>query len=143
MSSIFESQRNFGSGQIYSKSVRNPISPSASSLQSIEQKVDPSRSTNPSSDKPDRSDQREDLNWIAAAQAIGAARVQMIQHNHQVSNHRFISLLHFLDTNRRNIIQLGQYFRSLFYCVFLTQLINFHQTTFFFSLFFQFILYVR
>jgi hypothetical protein len=104
--------------------------------------VDPSRSTNPSSDKPDRSDQREDLNWIAAAQAIGAARVQMIQHNHQVSNHRFISLLHFLDTNRRNIIQLGQYFHSLFFCVFLTQLINFHQTTFFFSLFFQFILHV-
>jgi hypothetical protein len=139
MSSIFESQRNFGSGQIYSKSVRNPSSPSASSLQSIEQKVDPSRSTNPSSDKPDRSDQREDLNWIAAR----AARAQMIQHNHQVSNHRFISLLNFLDTNRRNIIQLGQYFRSLFYCVFLTHLINFHQTTFFFSLFFQFILYVR
>ena len=83
MSSIFESQRNFGPRQLFSKSVRSPISPPTRSFHRTE---DPSRSKNPSPDEPNRSDQREDLNWIAAAQVIGAARAQMIQQNHQVTD---------------------------------------------------------
>jgi hypothetical protein len=80
MTSMFESQRNFGPNPIFSKSVRNPISPPTTKSDNMTLKPElPFKS-----EKPEKSDLRDDLKWMAAAQVIGAARAQMIQQQHQV-----------------------------------------------------------
>ena len=80
MTSMFESQRNFGPAPMFSKSVRNPISPPT--MKSDNPTLKPALPFK--SEKPEKSDLRDDLKWMAAAQVIGAARAQMMQQQHQV-----------------------------------------------------------
>jgi len=75
---MFESQRNFGPTPIFSKSVRNPISPPT--IKSDTPTLKPELPFK--SEKPEKSELRDDLKWMAAAQVIGAARAQMMQQQH-------------------------------------------------------------